>query len=309
MTRAIRSTSGVLVALLVSISLTCGGHKPGAATSIEVPGDVDAILERCDALWRHGDRVPAFEYIGHAVDKVGEDPRLLERYNDLAVALRRYEVALDTALRLEEADTRKSPWNQLKIAEALLHLDRPDEALPYIERAVTERSFRRHAVLELDIYDPLRKNERFKHCVALAKSNVGIGSPMPDLTVRTLDGRSIPLRSLAGKVVLIDFWATWCRPCIKELPNLRAAYAEHSDEGFEIVSLSLDAELATAVSYVKTNAMPWPIVHLKDGWQSTIVAYYGVNALPDLWLYDRNGTLRYYNLRGEELHHAIEELL
>lgn len=309
MTRTTRSTAGVLAVVLASISWTCGGHKPGAATGIEVPGDVDTILERADTLWKYGDRVKAFEYLGHAVDTVGQDPRLLERYNDLAVALERYEVALDTALRLEEADTRKSPWNQLKIAEALLHLNRPDEALPYIERAVAERSFKRYVVFDLEIYDPLRGHERFQRCAELAKSNISIGSTVPDFTVHTLDRHSIPLRSLAGKVVLIDFWATWCRPCVKELPNLLALYSEHSREGLEIVGLSLDADRETVLNYVSENAIAWPICHLEGGWQSTIVEHYGVNALPELWLYDRNGVLRHYNLRGEELRHAIEELL
>jgi len=309
MTRATRATSGVLAVVLVSVSWSCGGHKPGASTAIEVPADVDAVLEKADALWKSGDRARAFEYIGQAVDKIGEDPKLLERFNDLAFALRRHEAALDTALRLEKADPRKSPWNQLKIAEALLHLNRPDDALPYIECAVTERSFKRYAIFDLEIYDPLRKRERFQRCVELAKSNISIGSPLPDLTVQTLDGRGIPLRSLAGTVVLIDFWATWCRPCVKELPNLQALYSEHSREGFEIVGLSLDADRETVAKYVDEKAIAWPVCHLEGGWQSTVVGQYGVNALPELWLYDRSGVLRHYNLRGEELRRAVEELL
>jgi thiol-disulfide isomerase/thioredoxin len=309
MTPTQRSLLVPIAAIFVTIACACRGRGHNAAATKEIPNDVDAILETTNDLWNRGNLVPAFEYISRAVTKVGDDPRLLECYNDLAVACKRHEVALDTALRLEQVDSRKSPWNQLKIAEALLHLDRPDEAIPYIERAVNERSFRRWSVFDSDIYDPLRKRERFQRCIEHAKSNIGIGSQMPDLTVRTLDGRTIPLRSLAGKVVLIDFWATWCQPCVKELPNLHALYSEHSGEAFEIVGLSLDAKLESASRYVKEKRIPWPICHLEQGWKDPVVTLYGVNALPDLWLYDRTGTLRHYNVRGEALRHALEALL
>jgi len=308
-TSSTASMSALTVVTIVAITCACCGREPTVAANLAVPDDVEAVLEQVDALCARGENDVALEYVERAVGKLGDDTRLLERYNDLAFGLEKWDVALATARRLDRADTRQSPWNQLKAAEALLKLGRSDEALTCIETAVNERSFKRYQVFDHEVYDPVRGDGRFLRCVAAAKANIGIGATMPDFTVTTLDGRQIPLRSLAGKVVLVDFWATWCRPCVKELPNLQALYAKHSNEGFEIVGLSLDSAPATVDRYVEEKGIAWPICYLDQGWKDPIVTGYGVNALPSMWLYDRTGTLRFYNQRGAALRDAVEAIL
>lgn len=288
---------------------TAAGVADSVAARLEISDDVAVLAERADALIREKKYALALEYLKHGIERVGEEPELLERLNDLAAYLGHFHLALDTALRLENAATRVSPWNQLKIAEALLHLGRAEEALPYIECAVFKRNFKRYGVFDGAIYDPLRENARFQRCVKVTRDNVGIGSTLPDLTFFTLEGHELDLRSLAGKVVVIDFWATWCRPCVRELPSIKALYSEYSGRGLEVVGLSLDVTAEVLVAYVDEKSISWPVSHLQEGWKSQAVTRYGVNALPSLWIYDRTGTLRYYNLRGDELRRAIESLL
>lgn len=309
-----------LLALAIVPVLSCGseGHRAedtrsgltdSAAVSTELSDDVAVLIERADALIRSKSYDAALEYLERGLERVGDQPDLLERLNDLAAYLGQYDLALDAALRLEAAASRVSPWNQLKIAEALLHLGRVEEALPYIQCAVFERGFKRFKVFDGAVYDPLRENDEFQRCVAATHDNVGIGNSLPDLTFRTLQGEELKLRSLTGKVVVVDFWATWCKPCIKELPNLKASYSEYSSSGLEVVGLSLDSDAEVVASYVADKSVPWPVVHLREGWKSQVVTQYGVNALPSTWVYDRQGTLRHYNLRGDELRRAIESLL
>lgn len=302
-------SSMIAVAVLVAVTLACGGRVQAPAASLAVPEEADAVIQQLDVMCGNKQYEAALEYVERAVAKLGDEPGLLERYNDLAFALKKYDLALAVARRLDRADARLSPWNQLKAAEALLKLGRSEEAVECIEIAVYERSFKRYQVFDGSAYDPLRGDERFQRCVAAARGNIEIGAAMPDLTVTTLDGRAIPLRSLAGKVVLLDFWATWCAPCVRELPNMQALYEAHSREGLEIVGLSLDSAPETVSRYVGEKGIPWPVGHLAGGWKSAIVTHYGVNALPSLWLYDRTGTLRFYNVRGTALEDAVRELL
>lgn len=312
--------SHFLLALAIVPVLSCGsgGHRAedarsgltdSAAVSTELSDDVTILIERADALIRSKSYGAALEYLERGLERVGDQPDLLERLNDLAAYLGHYDLALDAALRLEAAASRVSPWNQLKIAEALLHLGRAEEALPYIQCAVFERGFKRFKVFDGAVYDPLRENDEFQRCVAATMENIGIGNSLPDLTFRTLEGKELKLRSLMGKVVVVDFWATWCRPCIMELPNLKALYSEYSSRGLEVVGLSLDNNAEVVASFVADKSVQWPVIHLRDGWKSQVVTQYDVNALPSTWIYDRHGTLRHYNLRGDELRQAIESLL
>lgn len=308
----------LFLALAIVLVLSCssdenheaaGGVDNSVAAGMELSDDVGILAERADALIRAKKDSLALEYLMKGLERVGEEPDLLERLNDLAMHLGHFDLALDTALRLEAASSRPSPWNQLKIAEALLRLGREEEALPYVECAVFTRGFKRFGVFDSPVYDPLRANDQFQRCVKATRDNIGIGNPLPDLTFLTLDGKELKLRSLAGKVVLVDFWATWCSPCVRELPNLKALYSEYSSRGLEVVGLSLDSSAEALATYVDEKSVKWPVSHLRDGWKSTVVTQYGVNALPSLWIYDRRGTLRYYNLRGDELRRAIESLI
>ncbi len=112
------------------------------------------------------------------------------------------------------------------------------------------------------------------------------------------------LADLKGKVVLIDFWATWCGPCIAELPHVRAAYKRFHKDGFEIVSVSLDdpADAAKVAEFVKKNDMPWLQVH---DTAREIGKRYGVTAIPVTYLLGRDGKIIAANLRGEELEAAV----
>jgi len=116
--------------------------------------------------------------------------------------------------------------------------------------------------------------------------------------LKRLDGTTLTLPDdLKGKVVLIDFWASWCGPCVASLPKLKEIYSKYRDQGLEIVGISLDRTLAAAKSFIRDRNLGW--IHTYGGsGRNSIAAKYGVNAIPSLWLIGRDGKVITNNARG-----------
>ena len=123
-----------------------------------------------------------------------------------------------------------------------------------------------------------------------------------------VDGREVDLNKLQGKVVLVDFWATWCPPCVAEVPNVRAAYERLHPKGFEIVGVSFDQEKEALEKFVAKEKMTWPQYFDGQGWQNQFGREFGITGIPAMWLVDKKGVLRDMNGR-EELAEKVEKLL
>jgi thiol-disulfide isomerase/thioredoxin len=128
-----------------------------------------------------------------------------------------------------------------------------------------------------------------------------LGKPLP-IKFTAVDGREVDLAKLTGKVVLVDFWATWCGPCVAELPNVKEAYNKLHDKGFEIVGISFDKDKNTLEKFVSQQEMKWPQYFDGKVWGNEYGQKYGINGIPAMWLVDKKGNLRDMNARG-----ALEE--
>jgi peroxiredoxin len=150
------------------------------------------------------------------------------------------------------------------------------------------------------------------HCKKLLseipKGPPAIGETAPDLMLADTTGKTVALSSLKGKIVLIDFWASWCRPCRMENPNVVKAYDKYKDAGFTVFSVSLDDNKANWIRAIKGDNLKWSS-HVSDlkGWQSAAAKIYGVNGIPATFLLDRNGKIIGKNLRGEALEAKLME--
>ena len=135
-----------------------------------------------------------------------------------------------------------------------------------------------------------------------------VGKPAPNLPLRDRAGVAFKLSDYHGKYVLVDFWATWCAPCVAELPALQTTYKTYKDRGFEVVSISLDETTAPLNDFLKTHAMPWRQVHNASAGGDLVEAF-GVNAIPATFLIDPNGKVVRLELRGSALPKALGALL
>lgn len=142
-----------------------------------------------------------------------------------------------------------------------------------------------------------------------AGEKLAIGKPILPFEAPGLDGKKWSPKSFEGKVLLIDFWATWCGPCRKEMPHVKKTYEEFHSKGFEILAVSLDESEEKLRNYVKDEKLPWAQCFDGKGWENEVAGIYGIKSIPATFLVDRMGKIRYKNLRGDELKKRVAELI
>jgi len=131
------------------------------------------------------------------------------------------------------------------------------------------------------------------------------GSKFPDFDEKDVAGEPLSIGNYKGKVVMIDFWATWCGPCVGELPNVLDTYKKHHDEGFNIIGISLDKDKEKLTSFTKERKMPWQQFFDGKMWSNKLAVKYGVQSIPMTYLLDGEGKIIGKGLRGEELEDAV----
>lgn len=158
-------------------------------------------------------------------------------------------------------------------------------------------------LLETDISD--RKGSLEGLSDASTSTNY-IGKKAIDFQVEDLNGEALSIGKFHGKIVLLDFWATWCAPCRAEMPFVKSTYQKYKNQNFEIIGISVDRDLNELTTYLETKGITWPQYYDSGGQISNL---YQVQAIPTTYLIDSKGIIRYANLRGNALENAVRQLV
>jgi peroxiredoxin len=182
------------------------------------------------------------------------------------------------------------------------NMDKGTEIVKQIQRELPKTEIGQRAD---DILASLEKQKKAQALQATLKP----GAAFPDFEEKDLDGKALSLSQYKGKVVLVDFWATWCGPCVGELPNVLQTYKKYHDKGFEIVGISLDRSEDSLKKFIKEKEMTWRQYFDGKGWQTKLAEKYGINSIPATYLLDTEGKIIAKGLRGDDLEKEVEKAL
>lgn len=242
---------------------------------------------------------------------------LLNKYND---RLYKLQDRLDNSPRKEMLQL----YDSLPLLQARIAADKSEDMKSFIDKL--GNSFA--AVLALVYIDPekdtrflMKKTEQFEKLypnnefikslqekVELYKP-FAVGSIPPDIVLDNTEGKEVKLSSLRGKYVLVDFWASWCKPCRKENPEIVKIYDRYKTRGFEIYGISLDENKADWLKAIKEDNIKWIQVSDLVGWESGVAQAYKVSAIPKTFLLDPKGRIIAKDIRAMQLREELQKVM
>jgi thiol-disulfide isomerase/thioredoxin len=316
--------SAMAILVLMSAFAVIAGADPGSGQEQAgkqdvsmTPKDEDQIIGLAEELRKDNRVGEALSVLNEGMDRFPASAKLLTAAYQIYLAEKRYEECVQL-LNDKAGNFPESLHERIRGAK-LMALQPLVQSL--LEEGKTEKAFSRfremadagyrgfHQFMHNPQFEPLRRHAEFKDVMKKIAENTGLDRPATDFMVALAGGGTYSLSARKGRVVLVDFWSTECPPCIEELPNLRALYLKYKDSGFEIISISLDGDRGKLDAFLAANPMPWNTVFSGKGWRDDAAKLYEISWIPSLWLVDKKGFLRYFDVRGEDLKAAIEGLL
>ena len=222
---------------------------------------------------------------------------------DLANELKEFDT-----LVAKHKDEKTDDAAQILLMKAMLYLevfDKPEKGVEIVKQMKQDFPETHPGKQADEILDNIKRQAEAKKI----RAELVPGAKFPDFDEKDLAGKPLSIANYKGKIVLLDFWATWCGPCVHELPNVIKTYEKHHDKGFEIIGISLDNDEQKLKSFLKEKNMTWQQYFDGKGWGNKLGAKYGVQSIPATYLLDREGKIIGQNLRAEALETAVTAAL
>jgi len=222
---------------------------------------------------------------------------------DLAPELKEFDALID-----KHKGEKTDDAAEIVFMKAMLYLqvlDKNDEGIKLVQQVKQDYPDTKAGKSADSVLAHMKQQQQAKEI----QSTLVEGSQFPDFAEKDLAGNSLSVANYKGKVVLVDFWATWCAPCVYELPKVQKMYEKYHDKGLEIIGISLDKSQDTLKTFVKDRNIPWP--QFCDGkfWDNKLSQKYGIQSIPATFLLDGQGKILARDLRGDELDAAIAKAL
>lgn len=222
---------------------------------------------------------------------------------DLSDELKEFDALIDKH-KAEKTDDAA----RIVFMKAMLYLQvfkKPDKAIELVQQIKKDYPGTEVAKNADDVLDSLKQQEAAQKI----QSALVEGAKFPDFAEKDLAGKPLSVANFKGKIVLIDFWATWCGPCVAELPTVIKTYEKHHDKGFEIIGISLDQKEEGLKNFTKDRNMTWQQYFDGKGWSNKLAQKYGIQSIPATFLLDGEGKIIGRDLRGEDLEQAVAKAL
>jgi len=234
-------------------------------------------------------------------------------YNDVPMVFDMFKSYAGTLNRFREENVLR----QIYIEEMFENIPSDSKAYRYALggvtmafRGVNKELFAHFGKLYVKKYKTTKRDASIVNLERMLndEGNLDIGKVAPDFTLNDTKGNPVSLSSLRGKVVLLDFWASWCGPCRRENPNVKKLYEKYKNKGFEVMGVSLDRKRAGWLSAIEKDELPW--IHVSDvkGWQCAPAQLYKVRSIPATFLLDKDGKIIAKGLRGPMLEQKLKEI-
>ena len=273
----------ILLALFAAVMLS--GQSGFADGTNEVVAGINSIVTRVNAKIQQG-LTTEKDYAAELkdFDSLYAKYKSLKTENVAQIMMMKAELYLQV-VNAPDGDPEKA-------AEAMLQIKQDMPETPTGQRVDT-------------IIDQLKRQIEAEKI----RNTLVVGAKFPDFNEKDLSGRPMSIANDKGRVVLVDFWATWCPVCLIELPNTLEVYEKYHGKGFDIIGVSLDEDQPTLEIFIKEKGMAWPQYFDGKKWDNKLAMKYGVEAAPTTYLLDGTGKIIAENLRGPALEAAVANAL
>lgn len=268
-----------VVALVASLAMS--GYRLPAAEGADAASELKAVVTKIQTKLKEGKKTEA----------------------ELAEELKEFD-----ALIAKHKDEKTDDTAQMVFMKAVLYQEvfgDYTKAMELVEQVKRDYPETKQGKSADTIIESMKKQEQ----AAKIQKTLVAGAKFPDFEEKDLDGQPLSIAKYKGKVVLLDFWATWCGPCVGELPNVLKVYEKYQGKGFEIIGVSLDRDEAKLKSFIKEKKMTWPQYFDGKGWENKLSGRYGIRSIPATFLLDGEGKIIASNLRGESLEEAVSKAI